>query len=187
VITLAADCLLFELPGGESIPYSADMVWVELEGGTTGCSIRSLSGTPRRLSSLLQTRVGPPERAHREFAGRWRRCCAASRSARRFRLHRTRSRTCWTMICVGWRMNLARAASLSSFRACGPNYSGILAEPACAAISRLRGCVSSSPARVAGPALPDAGREIVDYLRQCLSAEPALTEFACCGVNGKAG
>jgi hypothetical protein len=34
VITLAADCLLFELPDGESVPYSADMVSVELVGGT---------------------------------------------------------------------------------------------------------------------------------------------------------
>ena len=32
MITLAADCLVFELPTGESIPYSADMVWAELAG-----------------------------------------------------------------------------------------------------------------------------------------------------------
>jgi hypothetical protein len=35
MITLAADCLLFELGTGECIPYSADMVSVELGGGTT--------------------------------------------------------------------------------------------------------------------------------------------------------
>jgi hypothetical protein len=35
VITLAADCLLFELATGESIPYSADMVSVELADSTT--------------------------------------------------------------------------------------------------------------------------------------------------------
>ena len=35
MITLARDCLLFELPTGESMPYSADMVSVELAGGTT--------------------------------------------------------------------------------------------------------------------------------------------------------
>ena len=35
MITLAADCLLFELGTGESIPYSADMVSVELGGDTT--------------------------------------------------------------------------------------------------------------------------------------------------------
>jgi hypothetical protein len=34
VITLAADCLLFELATGERIPYSADMVSVETAGGT---------------------------------------------------------------------------------------------------------------------------------------------------------
>ena len=34
MITLASDCLLFELASGESVPYSADMVSVELEGDT---------------------------------------------------------------------------------------------------------------------------------------------------------
>ena len=34
MITLAADCLLFELASGESVPYSAEMVAVELEGDT---------------------------------------------------------------------------------------------------------------------------------------------------------
>ena len=34
MITLAADCLLFELATGERIPYSADMVSVEMAGGT---------------------------------------------------------------------------------------------------------------------------------------------------------
>jgi hypothetical protein len=35
MITLAADCLLFELGTGECIPYSADMVSAELVGGAT--------------------------------------------------------------------------------------------------------------------------------------------------------
>jgi hypothetical protein len=35
VITLAGDCLLFELPSGESLPCSPDMVSAELAGGTT--------------------------------------------------------------------------------------------------------------------------------------------------------
>jgi hypothetical protein len=35
VIRLAENCLLFETATGESIPYSADAVDVELEGGTT--------------------------------------------------------------------------------------------------------------------------------------------------------
>ncbi len=34
MITLGSDCLLFELANGESIPCSADMVAVELEGDT---------------------------------------------------------------------------------------------------------------------------------------------------------
>ena len=35
MITLAADCLLFELDTGECIPYSAEMVLAELAGGAT--------------------------------------------------------------------------------------------------------------------------------------------------------
>ena len=34
MITLAQDCLLFELAGGESIPFSADMISVDLMGET---------------------------------------------------------------------------------------------------------------------------------------------------------
>lgn len=34
MITLAADCLLFELANGQSVPFSAEMVSVELEGDT---------------------------------------------------------------------------------------------------------------------------------------------------------
>ena len=35
MIALAADCLLFELSTGECIPYSVDMIAVELGGGVT--------------------------------------------------------------------------------------------------------------------------------------------------------
>jgi len=34
MITLASDCLLFELAGGESVPFSADMISVDLMGET---------------------------------------------------------------------------------------------------------------------------------------------------------
>lgn len=34
MITLATDCLLFQLAGGESIPFSADMISVDLMGET---------------------------------------------------------------------------------------------------------------------------------------------------------
>jgi hypothetical protein len=33
MITLAADCLMFELESGESVPFSAEMISVEFEGG----------------------------------------------------------------------------------------------------------------------------------------------------------
>jgi hypothetical protein len=33
MITLATDCLLFEMTGGESVPFSAEMISVELSGG----------------------------------------------------------------------------------------------------------------------------------------------------------
>ena len=32
MITLAADCLLFQTPSGESVPYTADMIAIEVEG-----------------------------------------------------------------------------------------------------------------------------------------------------------
>jgi len=33
MITLAADCLMFEMESGESVPFSAEMISVEFEGG----------------------------------------------------------------------------------------------------------------------------------------------------------
>jgi hypothetical protein len=34
MITLASDCLLFQTPSGESVPYSADMISIEVGGDT---------------------------------------------------------------------------------------------------------------------------------------------------------
>ena len=36
MITLASECLLFELASGESVPFSAEMISVELTGDNTG-------------------------------------------------------------------------------------------------------------------------------------------------------
>src|SRR5688572_24817460 len=36
MISLAPDCLLFQLPSGESVPFSAEMVSVEVLGDTNG-------------------------------------------------------------------------------------------------------------------------------------------------------
>ena len=36
MILLASDCLLFELPSGETVPFSAEMISVEISNGTGG-------------------------------------------------------------------------------------------------------------------------------------------------------
>ena len=56
MITLASDCLLFELATGESIPYSADMISVEA-GGRRGGVVRFRVCPSRHTGrlSLLQT------------------------------------------------------------------------------------------------------------------------------------
>jgi hypothetical protein len=36
MILLACDCLLFELPSGETVPFSAEMISVEISNGTGG-------------------------------------------------------------------------------------------------------------------------------------------------------
>ena len=36
MITLASDCLLFQLANGESVPFSAEMISIELSGGGAG-------------------------------------------------------------------------------------------------------------------------------------------------------
>ena len=54
MISLAGDCLLFELPSGESVPFSAEMVSVEVMGDTTGSLQPDLYNQVRSLVKQIE-------------------------------------------------------------------------------------------------------------------------------------
>ena len=182
MITLASDCLLFELATGESIPYSADMVWVELSGDSGGMFDSEFvrhadeGGLP-----LLQTRAGPPDRVRRGIRR------GAGESAARLRPHgrlrRTRrghARACWSLICAGWRSESGQGCELVFFpRLRAELQPASRSEPAWCRFRGLRGCVKQlTGARRWSLRCQTLEGEIVDYLRECLSAETRAGEFA---------
>ena len=146
MITLASDCLLFELASGESVPYSAEMVSVELEGDTAELFdaefVRHAANAVfyyfkhelRRQTVSVGEFAGALEKLLRGFATTAQQSKAANSP--------TPGSACWSPICIGWLANPGRAASCCSSRACAPNCSDTCSKPrrccvfaGCAAVS----------------------------------------------------
>ena len=181
MITLAADCLLFELPGGESIPYSADMVWVELEGGTTGLfDPEFVWHATKAVFHYFKHELGRQSVPIREFAG------ALEKVLRGFAVSASLSASPdsqphmldYDLCRLAHESGLCRElVFFPRLRAELQRYLG--QSPHVLRFRGLRGCVKQlTGARRWGQRCQTLEGEIVDYLRQCLSAEPALTEFA---------
>jgi len=181
VITLAADCLLFELPGGESIPYSADMVCVELAGGTTELfDSEFVWHATKAVFHYFKHELGRQSVPVQEFAG------ALEKVLRGFAVTARLSSPADSAPRV-LDYDLCRLAEES-----GPGRELVFfprlrvelqrhlgQSPHVLRFSGLRGCVKQlTGARRWGLRCRTLEGEIVDYLRECLSAEPALTEFA---------
>jgi hypothetical protein len=181
VITLAADCLLFELPSGESIPYSADMVGVELAGDTTELfdSEFVLQAT-KAVFHYYKHELGRQSVSVREFAG------ALEKLLRGFAVTARLSAPADSAPRV-LEYDLCRLAHES-----GPGcelvfFARLRAElqrhlkqiPQVVRFRGLRGCVKQlTGARRWSLRCQTLEGEIVDYLRGCVSAEAALAEFA---------
>ncbi len=69
MITLAADCLLFEFANGESIPYSADMISLELSGDPApGFNAEFLEDTTQAVFHYFKHELGRQTVTLAEFA-----------------------------------------------------------------------------------------------------------------------
>ena len=181
MITLAADCLLFELPSGERIPYSADMVTVELEGNTTELFDAELV---RHVMSAVfhyfKHELGRQtltfgefaealEKALRGFAA-WGQSSPAAAPTRRL-----------------LEADLCRLADESGLGRELVFFPRLRAElqrhmqqaPQMLRFHGLRNCVKQlTGAQRWSPRCQSLETEIVDYLRQCLRAAPAPVELA---------
>ena len=181
MITLAADCLVFELPTGESIPYSADMVWAELAADATELfDSEFVSHATNAVFHYFKHELGRQSVSLREFTAALEkvlrgfavtaRLSAAPDSEPRVleydlcRLAHESGQGCELVFFPRLRAELQRhlqqAPHVLRFRG-------------------LRGCVKRlTGARRWGLRCQTLEAEIVDYLRECLSAEPAPAEFA---------
>lgn len=181
MITLASDCLLFELASGESVPYSADMVSVELESGTAELfDSEFVRHAANAVFHYFKHELGRHTVSIGEFSGALEKVLRGFAATARVsndtnsqprvlesdlhRLARESGQGCellfFARLRVELQQHLQRAPRVLRFRG-------------------LRGCVKQlTGARRWSPRCQHLEGEIVAYLRQCLSAAPAPEEFA---------
>ena len=181
MITLAADCLLFELATGESIPFSADMACVELAGDTAELfDAEFVRHAARAVFHYFKHELGRQTVTAGDFAGALEKVLRGFAATAQRCPNPTPPRACWSPTCAGWPTNPARAASCSSFPRLRAELQRHLEQPPRVLRFRgLRGCVKQlTGARRWSRRCRTLEGEIVAYLRECLSAEPAPEEFA---------
>lgn len=181
MITLAADCLLFELPTGESIPYSADMVWVELAGDTTEpFDSEFICHATKAVFHYFKHELGRQTVSVQEFAGALEKVlCGFAVTARPPAPPDAEPQVLEYDLC-----RLAHESGQGRELVFFPRLRAELQRhlqqaPHVLRFRGLRGCVKQlTGARRWSLRCQTLEGEIVDYLRECLSAEPALREFA---------
>ena len=181
MITLAADCLLFELPNGERVPYSADMVSVELAGETMEqFEPEFVWHATKAVFHYFKNELGRHSVSAREFAE------ALEKLLRGFAITaRNNAQADATPRVVEY--DLCRLAHESGqgrelffFPRLRAELQRRLGQaPRVVRFRGLRGCVKLlTGARRWSVRCQLLEGEIVDYLRECLSAEPAVVDCA---------
>jgi hypothetical protein len=181
MITLASNCLLFELASGECVPYSAEMVSVELEDDTSELFDEEfVRQAANAVFHYFKHELGRQTVSVDEFAAALEKLlrgfAATARGSKDtkspprvlesdlHRLARELGEGCELLFFARLRaelqQHLQQAPRVLRFRG-------------------LRGCVKQlTGARRWGLRCQALEGEIVAYLRQCLSAEAAPDEFA---------
>jgi hypothetical protein len=181
VITLAADCLLFELPSGESIPYSADMVGVELASDATEMfDSEFVWHATKAVFHYFKHELGRQSVSVREFAA------ALEKLLRGFavtaRISSPADSAPRMVECDLCRLahESGQARELVFFPRLRAELQRHLEQtPQVLRFRGLRDCVKQlAGARRWSLRCQTLEGEIVDYLRGCLSAEPTLAEIA---------
>ena len=181
MITLAADCLLFELATGESIPYSADMVSVELAGSTTELfDSEFVQDATKAVFHYFKHELGRQTVSVSEFAGALRKVLrgfagAAQSSARIHARPRVLESDLSRLACES-----GQGCELFFFpRLRAELRQHLQRAPRVLRFHGLRGCVKQLVgARRWSLRCRTLEGQIVAYLRECLSAESGPAEFA---------
>ncbi len=181
MITLAADCLLFELATGESIPYSADMVSVELGVGTTDLfDAEFVRHATKAVFHYFKHELGRQTVSVGEFAGALEKVLRGfAATAQPAAPPAAGARVLESDLC-----RLALESGPGRELVFFPRLRAELQQhlrqaPRMLRFRGLRGCVKQlTGAQRWSPRCQMLEGEIVAYLRQCLSAEPAPVEVA---------
>jgi len=175
MITLARDYLLFELPTGESMPYSADMVSVELAGGVAERFDSELvHHATKAVFHYFKHELGRQTVTLGEFAG------ALEKVLRGFAL------SAWRAAVPGAQPRVLESDLCRLALESGPGrelffFSRLRAElqrhlqeaPDVLRFRGLRGCVKQlAGAQRWCARCQNLQDQIVEFLRNCLSAEP---------------
>ena len=181
MITLASDCLLFEMATGESIPYSADMVFVELGGDTAELfDSEFVRHAANATFHYFKHELGRQTVSLGEFAGALEKVlCGFAGTAQVSTETNSRPRLLEFDLC-----RLADESGPGSELFFFPRLRAELQRqlrqaPRVLRYRGLRGCVKHlTGVRRWSLRCQSLEEEIVAYLRECLSAESAPKELA---------
>ena len=181
MITLASDCLLFQMAGGESVPFSADMISVELSGDSAGAfDPEFVKHATNAVFHYFKHELGRQTVTVGEFAG------ALEKVLRGFDFdaapreeHRVEPRVLESDLRL-----LAHESGIGCELFFFPRLRDELRHqlqqtPSVVRFRGLRGCVKQlTGARRWSPRCRSLHDQIVDYLRECLTAEPSRKNCA---------
>jgi hypothetical protein len=180
MIALAADCLVFQMAGGESIPFCSDMISVELMGDTTKWLDQEfVRQAAKAVFHYFQHEMGRKTITIGEFAGAMEKVLSGFNLKEPPRAPEPKHRV--------QESDLSRLADESGlgcelffFPRLRDELRRLLREgPNVLRFRGLRGCVKQlvGTRRWTGrcQTLQD---QIVSYLRQCLNTEPKPAQFA---------
>ena len=181
MITLAADCLLFELPNGERVPYSADMVSVELSGDTTEMfEPEFVWHATKAVFHYFKNELGRHSVSAREFTEALEKLLRGFAITARSYAQRDAAPRILEYDLCRLAHESGHAGELVFFPRLRTELQRHLGQgPQVLRFRGLRGCVKQlTGARRWSLRCQELEGEIVDYLRGCLSAEAAVVDCA---------
>jgi len=181
MITLASDCLVFELTSGERVPYSADMVSVELDSESAELfDSEFVHHAAKAVFHYFKHELGRQSVSVGEFTGALEKVlCGFAATAENSPARPPRGRVLESDLHRLARESGAACELLFFARLRAELQRHLRQEPRMLRFRGLRRCVKQLiGARRWGRRCRNMEGEIVAYLRQCLRAEPAVSEFA---------
>ena len=179
MIALASECLLFQMSNGESIPFSADMISAEMLGETANLfDSEFLSNAAKAVFHYYRHDLGRQSVSMGEFAG------AMEKVLRGFVLTAKAAAEKVSKVAKSDLFQIAAESGAGCELLFFPRLRDELRQqlrssPRVLRFSGLRGAVKQLVgAQRWGNRCQDLKEQILSYIRECVSAEPANADFA---------